>query len=77
MSTDSQRLTNAMIVSGLACGTAFIAWKYAGLDKKYALYGALSITGGSLAIAEIGTLADSLPYILGAGALLGLAILAF
>jgi hypothetical protein len=66
----NERLYNAMVVSGLACATAFVAYKYAGLDKKYALYGALGITGGSLAIAELGTLSDSLPYLFAGGAAL-------
>jgi hypothetical protein len=76
MNSDSQRLTNALIVSGLAMGTAYVAYKYAGLPQKYALYGALSITGGALAIAELGTLSDALPYLfVGGGIIAVIAIL--
>jgi hypothetical protein len=75
-SESQQRFNNAFLVSGIAIGGAFVAYKYAGLDKKIAVYTGLGVTLGSLVIAELGTLSDSMPYLLAGGGALGLLVFA-
>ena len=75
MNSDSQqRFNNSFLVSGIALGGSLIAYKYAGLDKKVAVYVGLGVTVGSLVIAELGTLSDSMPYLLAGGGALALIV---
>jgi hypothetical protein len=77
MDSDSQqRFNNAFLVSGIALGGTFVAYKFAGLDKKIAVYTGLGVTLGSLVIAELGTLSDSMPYLLAGGGALALIVFA-
>jgi uncharacterized membrane protein YfcA len=66
------RFNNAYIVSGVALGGAYAAYKFGSVDKKVAIYIGLGVTLGSLVVAELGDLSSSIPYLLAGGGSLAL-----